>query len=97
MSLLPKQAGVLISSLLILLEIGIDDLLAVQFNGNLPPLGDDTDLVPFAVRLGHVLGWTDYIINRPGKLRRPEVFPVRIVQELNLHADVGRISLHGAA
>src|SRR5438132_5188655 len=53
-SLLTLQTGLLLQMILVIIEIGIDDLRAVQFDRDVTALGSDAVLVPFADGLGHV-------------------------------------------
>src|SRR5262249_37624865 len=80
-------------------EVGIDDLLAVQDDDDPTPLGADGHGVPLARGLDRTPARADDVIDRASVLViiDADVFGVVIVENLNFHADAADVSLFRGA
>src|SRR5262249_10326337 len=93
--LVAQDAGVGLGVLgLVVVEVGIDDLLAVELDGDLPALAGDLVAVPLAYRFGGELGRRDHTVDRAGVLPLLEVLVRGVVEDLDLHPRVSRVALH---
>src|SRR5262249_27987212 len=101
-ALLAQQAGMPFELVLVVVEVGIDEDGAVLLDEHLAALADDADAVPLAdgvvllqLRRLDVVDGAGVLIG--GELGLVDLVPVFVVDELDLHADVGGVALVGGA
>src|SRR5262249_37856624 len=95
--LLPGQPGVgaaIDGAGLVVVEVGVDDLLAVQLDRHLPALADDAVAVPLADRLRSTLLGGGDAVDRAWVLPLLEALGAGVVENLDLHSRKRGVALH---